>query len=129
MQRAQMVVQSLDTCVFNQFSALDEDETIIKKCKQIYKAWNELLQAGGNKHPEQYIGGEPNTIEECMAIVSIKAPQVAGAIMQRQQQSQGMGENPALQEMGNTPEGSNGGIGGGAGAGINAPGINIPQPA
>jgi len=64
---------------------MDSPEMIVEKAKRIYKAYNEYYQAMGVKHPESYLGGEPETFEEAIRVVAVINPQVAMQLMEQYQ--------------------------------------------
>jgi len=83
--RAQAVMQSIGQNPFAIPGIMDSPEMIVEKAKRIYKAYNEYYQAMGVKHPESYIGGEPETFEEAIRVVAVINPQVAMQLMEQYQ--------------------------------------------
>jgi len=137
MQRAKMILEAMGSCPLVQFSALDSLEVIIAKSQGMYKSWSEFLLSMGEKHPESYIGGEPATIEEAMAIVMVSNPQVGIQIATREQaKQQQVAAQSISQQTGLPPEAilqlaatqAQGGIPGGAGGPAGVGGAAVSQP-
>jgi hypothetical protein len=137
MARAKAIKEFAGASAFLQVSPVDTPEQVLEKIKRLYEIDRRVFQSIGEKHVETYLGDEPKTIEEAIAVVTVINPQVAALIAQRYQASQGIlpagpgmgqpglalpapgGGNPAGQGMAGGP-----GPGGAAGGGG-----TIPQPA
>lgn len=136
MQRAKTILEAMASCPLVQFSAIDSVEIIISKAQGMYKSWAEFLISMGEKHPESYIGGEPATIEEAMAIVMVINPQVGMQIAAREQAKQQQAAAQSISQQTGIPleailqlasAQGQGGIPGGAGGQAGGGGAAVPQ--
>lgn len=98
MQRSQMLLQTLQQSPFTAVSPMDTPDTVLDKMQRFHRAYMDLVQNLGIKHPESYIGGEPSTIEEAMALAAILYPDAVGLIIQ-QAQAQAVPQ-PGMQQPG-----------------------------
>ncbi len=104
---------------------LDRPDLLLEKIKRIYKARRDFYEGMGNKHPERSIGGEPQTVDEAIAIAATINPEIKQAIMARIAQE---AEAEAMANLGNSAtgmvqvpgQGNPTGIGYGAGEGNQA---------
>jgi hypothetical protein len=125
-RRAVATRQASQASPFCMISPLDTPEIVLDKVQRLYRVESDFMQALGQKHPETYVGGEPQSIDEAMAIAMVINPQVVAAIHQRitneQQANSGLAPGPMVPPEGPAPEGAPGGAAGAFGGGEGLPG-------
>ena len=129
-KRAMATREAIVASPFAQISTMDSSETVFDKVKRWYKAESEYIQAMGNKRPELWIGEEPTTPEEAMAIAYKISPAEVAAILAREQGG-GMPGTPSVAGGMVPPGGPTGGPGGNGGGNPGSPevgGSGIPGP-
>ncbi len=127
-QRATATREAIVASPFAQISSMDTSETVLEKVQRWYKAESEYIQAMGNKRPELWIGEEPTTPEEALAIAYKLNPAEVTAILAREQGG-GMPGTPGVaggMVPAGGPTGTTGGIGGGNPGAPQIGGTGIP---
>jgi hypothetical protein len=90
LNRAMATMEELKQSPFLAISPMDTPEAVLAKVQQMYKAESAFFQAIGHKRVDSYIGQEPQTIEEAMAIAAILNPMAASIIATRQLAKRGI---------------------------------------
>jgi hypothetical protein len=152
-KQTQATRQAVAQSPFCQISPMDTPDGVLAKVKRWYKAESENLLAMGQKRPDLWLGGEPETPEEALAIAFKIDPQAVMQILAKSAPAPtgpgvpgvpgeagpvlpgqgpggpGAGLVPALPQAQGPGNGGRPGVGGTPGpAGIAGGGIGIPSP-
>jgi len=90
LRRAEATLQLLIMSPVNQYSLGDTVETAITKTQRLVRVYRDITLAMGYKDPEELIGSEPESLEECLPIIVGMAPQVAAKVVQEELAKQGI---------------------------------------
>jgi len=80
-QRAMQTLEQLKMCPFAAYAPSDTPDIIVEKTQRMWSAWRDFLGSMGHRDPEVWIRSEPQTLAECLGVVSIVNPQMYQTLM------------------------------------------------
>jgi len=79
--KAKALLDTSDVNPFMALSPLDTPELALEKIRSRWTAWRDFYAALGDQDPEEWIRGEPETIEEALPTIAVINPMVADTIL------------------------------------------------